>query len=84
MVKHGCEKKRDGIGQLGEEMLGKGRESQRTAENRREPQRHAEEKRRATMHSNGIGVNSVALPCDGIARNRFAYRRTGQERIWWE
>nr|DAF80589.1 MAG TPA: hypothetical protein [Caudoviricetes sp.] len=47
-------------------------------------QRHAEEKRRATMHSNGIGVNSVALPCDGIARNRFAYRRTGQERIWWE
>lgn len=24
MVKHGCEKKRDGIGQLGEEMLGKG------------------------------------------------------------
>lgn len=36
------------------------------------------------MFSNGIGVNSVVLPCDGIARNRFAYRRTGQERIWWE
>lgn len=35
MVKHGCEKKRDGIGQLGEEMLGKGREEQRYAENRR-------------------------------------------------
>lgn len=43
MVKHGCEKKRDGIGQLGEEMLGKGRESQRTAENRRDTQRKSGE-----------------------------------------
>lgn len=32
MVEHGCEKKRDGKDQLGEEMLGKGRESQRNAE----------------------------------------------------
>lgn len=35
MVKHGCEKKRDGKGQFGEEMLGKGREGKRYAEKSR-------------------------------------------------
>ena len=41
MVKHGCEKKRDGKGQLGEEMLGKGREEQRNSEKRKETQRNS-------------------------------------------
>ena len=56
MVKHGCEKKRDGIGQLGEEMLGKGREAQRIAENRRDAQRNAEEQRRSAENCKGIAL----------------------------
>lgn len=49
MVKHGCEKKRDGKGQLGEEMLGKGRDPQRIAEMRRETQSNGKEMKRRVL-----------------------------------
>ena len=49
MVKHGCEKKRDGKGQFGEEMLGEGRDEHRSEEICR-----AKEPRRGALPSKGL------------------------------
>lgn len=71
MVKHGCEKKRDGKGQLGEEMLGKGRDEKRNAENRRDEKRNAEQRQRneeksIARNSKGAATLSMALTSEGM------------------